>query len=150
MGISKDLLAFGQEFISLCHGIDISPVVYGSLACLVHLKDSSLNVNDIDFLVREADFPKLIEASRRLSGLRFEPTDYHSIKFYRAELKVAFDAIEHYLKGIKIETKRTTINGHAFEILGINPLKESYRRAALSIPVKVEAYREKLRMLETP
>lgn len=149
MTIPNNLLSFGQEFIDLCGSLNITPILYGSLACSAHLKDYSLPVNDIDFLVKEADFAKIIKASRKIHGLRFQPTDYHSIKFYRGELKVAFDAIEHYLKDIKLETERTTINGHSFEILGLEPLKEAYRRAALSIPAKAEAYRKKLKLLET-
>lgn len=141
------LLAFGDEVSKICRANNIHPVVYGSLAYIFYTHDETAAINDIDFLVDEGVFEKLMELFGAMPGVSCETTDYHSVKFFRNGCKLAFDAVGHYLADTDFKSAPGIINGKDFELIDEGTLKIAYERGVNTIPKKKEAYAYKLREL---
>ena len=45
------LIRFGKEIISICRTFGCVPIMYGSLAHFLYTGDTSMRVNDLDFLI---------------------------------------------------------------------------------------------------
>lgn len=124
-----------------------SPVVYGSLAYAFYTKDEKININDIDLLVPESSFSRIIAAVKTNPDVTCEETTYHSLKLFRDGVKISFDAIEEYYRGLPRNFVEGKINGIAFRFVPNNALKEVYKRGAETIPMKKEQYTAKLNAL---
>jgi hypothetical protein len=61
----EKLLLFGMEIIEICRQVGTEPIVYGSLAYVVHT-DDKIQMNDIDILVPEEYFPKIIAEVKKI------------------------------------------------------------------------------------
>lgn len=142
------LLIFADQLNRLCRENNIQPIAYGSLAYIVHTQDQSIAVNDIDFLVKENDFSKIMELVKTIPETTCEPTDYHSVKFFKDGCKIAFDSIEHYLNDIDPQVTNAKINDMEFAVVDKETLKHVYKQGAENIPAKKEAYSYKLQKLQ--
>lgn len=142
-----ELLSFGAELMVHCMAHNIHPIVYGSLAYVVHTGDSDMVVHDIDFLIPLGTFGELIAIVQDMPDCVYEETNYRSIKVYRGSMKVSFDSIEDYLAGIPFQTQSIHFNGYPLEVVDTDTLVEVYRRGAATIPAKSEQYAFKLRVL---
>lgn len=140
------LIDFGKECQAICKEHGIEPVIYGSVAYLFYTKDHSIDVNDIDFLVPESAFDVLGNQFTKLK-LKHETTTYHSLKVFKNNIKISFDAIDHYLQGISEQAFPVNIEGSNFKVLNPESLKSVYRQGAENIPAKKEAYTYKLNNL---
>lgn len=141
------LLAFAQAIFSKCAELDVQPVVYGSLAYAFYTKDEKININDIDLLVPESSFSRIIAAVKTNPDVTCEETTYHSLKLFRDGVKISFDAIEEYYRGLPRNFVEGKISGIAFRFVPNNALKEVYKRGAETIPMKKEQYTAKLNAL---
>lgn len=144
------LIGFLKDLLKICDGLKIAPVVYGSLAYAMHTQDESVDINDIDLLVPEVSFPKLIEKIADTGFLKFEETTYHSLKVFKDELKISFDAIEEYYKGLPDDFHKETIHDVPVQIVGRQALIEVYKRGRDTIPFKHDVYNKKLEVLIQP
>lgn len=143
-----NLITFAGELFELCRKLESKPIVYGSLAYTYHTSDSSVAINDIDLLVPETIFPKLVELLDQSPEFTYELTTYHSLKVFKNDLKISFDGIEHYLAGLDHDSLEVEINGTPFSLVSKEILKEVYKRGVENIPTKAEAYAQKLATLE--
>jgi hypothetical protein len=144
------LLAFVQVLFLKCAELNVQPVAYGSLAYAFYTKDETIDIHDIDLLVPESSFLPIIAAVKNLPDVTYEETTYHSLKLFRDGVKISFDAIEEYYRGLPRNFVKGKINGIAFRLVSRNALKEVYKRAAETIPTKKEQYAEKLNTLNQP
>ncbi|MBU0535519.1 MAG: hypothetical protein KKE20_01035, partial [Nanoarchaeota archaeon] len=97
------LLSFVKELSEICKELNINPIVYGSVPYAFYTKDETININDIDILVPESSFVNLINKIKENENLRYEETDYHSLKVFKDDAKITFDAIEEYYKDLPHE-----------------------------------------------
>lgn len=146
-GDFSKLLAFAQELFLKCVELDVQPVVYGSLAYAFYTKDEKININDIDLLVPESFFLRIMTAAKNLPDVTYEETTYHSLKLFRDGVKISFDAIEEYYRGLPRNFEEGKINDIAFKLVPQEALKEVYKRGAETIPMKKEQYMAKLNTL---
>ncbi len=130
-----------------CVELDVQPVVYGSLAYAFYTKDEKININDIDLLVPESFFLRIMTAVKNLPDVTYEETTYHSLKLFRDGVKISFDAIEEYYRGLPRNFEEGKINDIAFKLVPQEALKEVYKRGAETIPMKKEQYMAKLNTL---
>jgi len=142
------LLAFAQVLFSMCSELNVQPVVYGSLAYAFYTKDEKININDIDLLVPEASFPRIVAAVKTNPSVTYEETTYHSLKLFRDGVKISFDSIEEYYRDLPCNFMEGKINGIAFRLVPQEALKEVYKRGAETIPMKKEQYMAKLNTLK--
>lgn len=101
-----EIFQFASNVLSKIEAEGIRPITYGSLAYLAYTNDNSIEVSDIDFLVPEEQFNKLIHILKNSTDIKIETTNYHSLKLLKDDLKISFDAIEHYLRGCPLHLMR--------------------------------------------
>lgn len=130
----KEVLTFGKQILDICNKLDIQPVVYGSLAYFAHTQDESLPVNDIDFLVPEASFERLMKELDVLVGIRYEKMPYHSIECFKGDIEIDLDSIEHFLDPRPRDTIEYTINGLKFRAVNKDTLADIYQEALKNMP----------------
>lgn len=71
------LCLFAQVLLDKCDELNLRPVVYGSVAYAFYTNDNEININDIDFLISETAFPKIIAAFRGYAGITYEHSIIH-------------------------------------------------------------------------
>ncbi len=141
------LLSFAQDLFKICYELKIKPIAYGSVSYAFYTKDETIDINDIDFLVPESSFKKIIEKIKENKKFSYEVTGYHSLKIFKDNVKISFDAIEEYYKNLPHDFVQTKINDVSFTIVSLKSLKVIYKRGAKTIPSKKEAYSKKLKKL---
>jgi hypothetical protein len=144
VGRRRELFDLGRAMIDHCRALSLAPVVYGSLAYLALTGDAALGVHDIDFLIDEDAFTRLLERVGLDEACRAEETSYHTIKIFRAGAKVSFDSISHYLAGLSWTKQTHVVDGLEFDAVDKQTLVEAYRRGAATIPQNRDAYLRKL------
>ncbi len=143
----NELLFWGNEVDKLCRQNNIQPIVYGSLAYIFYTHDKGVAINDIDFLVPEDSFLKIIELVKTIPETSCQTTDWHSVIFFKDGYKIECDGIEYYLKNIDFQVITATINGKEFELIDKEALKSVYHQGSENIPTKKDVYSYKLQKL---
>ncbi len=103
---------------------------------MLFIQRQTINISDIDLLVPESSFVNLINKIKEDKKLRYEETDYHSLKVFKDEVKITFDAIEEYYKNLPNDFIDVKINTVSFAIVSLKSLKEIYKRGKKNIPIK--------------
>ena len=139
----EKLLSFGMDIIGICRQIGIEPVVYGSLAYIVHTNDK-IEMNDIDILVPEKNFQEIINKAKKISGITYKETDYHSIILSKGGMKIDMDGIEHYAGKFNYSVVKEEVNGFELSVIDKDTLKKVYQEGYDALPFKREGYSYKL------
>src|SRR5688500_17481780 len=121
------LLEFCKEILAICGGLGIVPVLNGSLAVFAYARGPSIKVNDIDLACSELEFPSLRRALDA-KGIAHVTKEWHVLQVRRDNLKVEFDSIEYWMAGLPTDFITWTIEGCEFNLVGLDSLKELYRR----------------------
>lgn len=123
----RKLIDFAVEILGVCDQLRIAPTLSGSLAVLAHTGRSDIAVHDIDLACSEADFPRLQAAlSERRIDTRIKP--WHVLQARRGDVKVEFDAAEHWMTGLSTDYRSLDLGGTAVRVVGLDDLRELYRR----------------------
>lgn len=149
------LMAFAGEVLRACDEAGVEPVLDGSLAVFAYTRDPSVEAHDVDLSCPEADFSRLCRALQG-RGIHCEIRPWHVLQARRDGLKVEFGAVEHWNRGIPDHHAPVRIAGIAFQVIGLDGLREQYRRgfentaegAADSDLPKHRSIAEKLRLLD--
>lgn len=97
----KKLIPFAKKIISVCEESGINPVIYGSFAHFYHTKDENMKVNDIDILIKEKDFPKIIKLLKKEKiKFKYYPK-WPTLIIKKGKLKVEVDGVGTGYKTIK-------------------------------------------------
>jgi hypothetical protein len=150
------LMAFAREVLGVCDEVGIKPVLSGSLAALAYTEDPALEVHDVDLSCSESDFSRLRQALEE-RGIDCRITGWHVLQAVRDDLKIEFDATEHWMQGIPEGYEIAKIGDVQFRMVGVDGLRELYRRGLIDTAgkddhgnqIKHRTIREKLRSLGT-
>ncbi len=93
------LWTFCEEVLAVCAALDVAPVMNASLAVLAYTGDPSLEVHDVDLSCAEADFERIVAAFDG-TDVECDVREWHVLELHRGELKVEFDAAEHWMQGV--------------------------------------------------
>jgi hypothetical protein len=98
----KKLIPFAQRVISICQENGIQPVIYGSLAHFYYTKDKNMKVNDLDILIPEKDFPKMMKLLRK-NKIKFGyfPEYDSDLNVTKGKLKIEIDKVGTGYKTLK-------------------------------------------------
>lgn len=121
------LLAFAREILAICHTLEITPILSGSLAVFAYTQDSTLCVNDLDLACSESDFPRLGRALES-HGTTVVYKPWHVLQARRDELKIEFDAVEYWMADLPVEVETLRVAGCTFEMVSLPALRELYKR----------------------
>ena len=148
-------MSFAQEVLGVCDQVSIEPILTASLAVFAYTQDPSMEVHDVDLSCSESDFPRL-RAALEDQGIDCRIKSWHVLQAVRADLKVEIDATEYWMRDIPERYERAGIGHVQFRMVGIDGLRELYRRGLVDTAdkgddnsqVKHRAIREKLRALD--
>ena len=121
------LLAFARDVLDCCAALGVHPVLSSSLALFAYTRNPDLEVHDVDLSCSESHFPRLQEALRE-RGIACTVTAWHVLQARRDDLKVEFDATEHWMRAIPAQYERASIAGVHFTMVSLASLRELYRR----------------------
>lgn len=129
------LIEFFKRILRICNNVDVSPVLVGSLAVFVYTGNSKINVNDVDLICSEVEFPIIANA---LEGekLEYELKEWHVLQVLEGELKVEFGSGEYWLRDIPKKYETLKIDGFELKMLGLNSLKDFYQQGMADKAVK--------------
>lgn len=142
------LLEFGKEILEVCAEVKIKPILYGSLACFAFLKDNKMKVNDIDFLIREKDFPKLIKKFSELKIKHSYSEEWHVLQVFSGKMKIEFDSRDFWQKSLKEEYIEMDFGRFKTKAVSLKSLKGIYKRASKLSKDNPEGNRKKFEMLD--
>lgn len=137
------LKEFGNHILGILKETDVAPVVWGSLAYFLHTKDKKIIIHDIDFLVPEKSFEKIIKNLRNKNVNYRYTKKWHVIELFNGDLKIDIDSIDYWYKGSK-DFKNFEIDGLDVKVVSLNNLIEVYKKASKVSKDKPEDYRKKL------
>jgi hypothetical protein len=145
------LLEFGREILGICDDLNISPVLNGSLAVFAYTKNTDINVNDIDMLIPEDDFSKIIPVLEE-RGIEYKLKEYHVLQVFKDDLKIDFDSIDYWPKVWKIDLPQSyeiiQISGFKVRIIGLGDLIQTYKIGSGGNEKRAEDYKSKLEALQ--
>ncbi|HWV35087.1 MAG TPA: hypothetical protein VNZ55_05595 [Thermomicrobiales bacterium] len=121
------LLAFARDVLDCCAALGVHPVLSASLALFAYTRNPDLEVHDVDLSCPESHFPRLQE-SLRARGIDCTVTTWHVLQARRDDLKIEFDATEHWMRDIPARYERASIAGVPFTLVSLASLRELYRR----------------------
>ena len=141
------LLSFSKELFKIFNKLKIKPIVYGSVSYAFYTKDQNIEIHDIDLLVPESSFVKIIGEIKEDKKLCYEETNYHSLKIFKDDAKITCDSIEKYYKNLPHDFVEIKINNVPFTILSLKALTKIYKRGKAKASFKRESYSNKLEKL---
>ncbi len=148
------LMSFASEVLGICDEVGIKPILSASLAVFAYTQDPTMEVHDVDLSCSESLFPRLHQALQG-RGIDCRITSWHVLQAVRDDLKVEFDATEHWMQDVPQHYEIAKIGGLQFWMVGVDGLRELYRRGLVDTADKVDdnnrnkhrAIEEKLRSL---
>jgi len=123
------LTNFCKEIIDICNELKINPIVYGSLAVFAYTKEQKMKVNDIDMLILEKDFAKIIKVLMERKIQYNHDKRWHVLQILKDDLKIEFDSIDFWQKDLPQDFQELSFDGIHVRILSLNTLKKIYKKA---------------------
>ena len=124
------LLDFCKEVINICDEKKVEPILYGSLAVLIYTENSKMNVNDIDMLIREKDFAKIIKVLKERKIKYNHDEKWHVLQVLKDDLKIEFDSIDFWQRELPQDFKEVNLCEKRMKILSLRTLKKIYEKAS--------------------
>lgn len=148
------LMSFAREVLGVCDEAGIKPILSASLAVFAYTQNSTMEVHDVDLSCSGSHFPRLRQALEE-RGIDCRITNWQILQAVRTDLKVEFDAIEDWMRDIPEHYELAKIGDIQFWMVGVDGLRELYRRGLADTADKVDdnrqikhqAIEEKLRSL---
>ena len=123
------LMTFCNEVKELLKEDKIDPILYGSLALFVYTK-KNIKVNDLDFLVPESAFKKIIPLLKR-KRIRYEyPKKWHTLIIRKGNLKIELDSVNYWQPTLKMSITTLVYGDFKTKIVSKETLKGIYKRAS--------------------
>jgi len=142
------LIDFFKDVVDVCDEVNVDFLIYGSLAVFVYTFDIKMKVNDIDVLIKEKDFRKLIKAFDE-KGIKYNyDKKWHVLQVLKDDLKIEFDSIEFWQKDLLLDFLKLDLFGKTVKILSLDSLKKVYEKAAKVSSDNALGNKIKLKMLE--
>ena len=148
------LIEFFKKILDICNDLNITPVLDGSLAVFAYTGNQEMNVNDVDLSCSEADFHRIIEVLEQ-KGINYRLREWHVLQVLQDDLKVELGSAEYWLKDLQIDYETLQVDDYRIKMLGLNSLKEFYKRAMddratkADERMKYEALKEKYELLNS-
>jgi hypothetical protein len=139
--------AFCEQILDMCDKIGITPVAWGGLAYFGYTKDKNAVIKDIDLLIPEDSFKKIIKVLEK-NKIKYKYfAKWHSIQAFNKDLKIDLDSMDYWYKGPKT-FKDFDFDGLRVKTLGLEALAISYKEAGAASKDKPEEYHKKFEALK--
>jgi hypothetical protein len=142
------LLKFGRKVQKICKHAGVNLIAYGSLVLLAYTKINNIIVNDIDFLVPESSFKKIINTfEKNKINYKYKPK-WHTIIALKGKLKLEIDSIDFWHKNLRLRFRYLDFNGFKVKAVNLDSLTKIYKRASKVSHDNPERNLRKWRMLK--
>ena len=89
-----------------------------------------MKINDIDMLIPEKDFVKIIEVLEK-KKIKFNyDKKWHVLQVLKEDLRIEFDSIDFWQKNLSEDFQKLNFNGIPVKILSLKTLKNIYKKAS--------------------
>ena len=127
------LVPYAKRILSLLEKNKIPNVIYGSFAHFYHTRDKNMKVNDIDIMIKNKDFPKVIKIiEKEKITFKYHP-GWQTCVIKKGKLKVEVDSVSLGYKKIKEKTlfkksghDKVDFYGLKVSLLSLRDLEEMY------------------------
>jgi nucleoside diphosphate kinase len=142
------LLSLYHDYLTVLPLSEVPLLLYGSVSYAYFTGDDSIDVNDLDFVVDEAFYPRIVEACSRIPGASHELTAYRSVRIWRdgAKLSIHAEEMAREVADVRTDTVRFEIGGIPFESVNFENLRRFYAKTIAAHPDQL-GYAEKYRNL---
>ena len=121
------LVVFYKQLLRICR---VNPLTYGSLIHFFYTKNRKAIVHDIDALLPEKDFKRVIEILEK-NNIRYNHNEkWHVLQIFDKRLKIEFDSKDFWQKNLPNDYKEFEFHGMKFKTISLNGLKKIYLRAS--------------------
>ncbi len=142
------LIDFCRKILNICKKLKIKPLAYGSLAIFAYTKNKEISVNDIDFLISEANFKKIIsELIKKKIKYKYS-IKWHVLQILKDSLKIEMDSIEFWQKDLSNNFNDFNINGLNIKVISLNNLINIYKKLSKISKKNPEEKHKKYLMLQ--
>ncbi|MBM3233101.1 hypothetical protein FJZ18_02965 [Candidatus Pacearchaeota archaeon] len=122
------LIKFCKKIVHICKKTGLRPILYGSLALFVYTKNKGLIINDIDILVPEKSFEKLINMLKK-ERMKYKYSEkWHTLQIIKSDLIIECDSIEFWQEKTP-QLKKLEIHGLKIDIVSKESLVSIYKKA---------------------
>lgn len=99
------LKKFCSKILGILSELDITPIAYGSLAYFYYTKDKKIPVNDIDLLISENSFNKIIKVLKHNKIKHKYSAKWHTLQIFEGDLKIELDSVNFWQKNLPKDMK---------------------------------------------
>ncbi len=124
------LKEFAIEIIDMCEKIGIKLIAYGSLVFFGYTKNKKINVNDVDFLIPENAFKKIIKVLDKNKIKYNYSKEWHTLQVFKGKLKIELDSRDFWQKDLPNDFEYFSFDGFVVKAVSLNSLKEIYKKAS--------------------
>jgi hypothetical protein len=142
------LIDFAKKIQKICRRAGAEPLAYGSLAYLLYSQDKEVKIGDIDFLLHEECFSKLM-ALLKQNWVRYRYfKKYKMFQVFNDGLKIELDSFLPFQKKYFSRANYLKLNGLNLKIVNLKDITNMYKRAARLSKDNPEGNRKKFEVLK--
>lgn len=124
------LKEFGKNILDILCDLRVTPIAYGSLTYFGYMKDKNIAVNDIDLLIPENSFKKIIKILEE-KNIRYNySAEWHTLQVFDGNLKIEFDSIDFWQKDLPKDFEEFDFDGLVVKAVSLNSLRRIYKKAS--------------------
>lgn len=124
------LKTFCREILDMCKELGIIPITYGSLAYFGYTKSKNITIKDIDFLIPEDSFEKIIKILKNKKIKYNYSTKWHTLQIFKNDLKIELDSIDYWQKDLPQDFEEFNFDGLTINVVSLNSLINIYKKAS--------------------
>lgn len=141
------LKIFCRKILDICEELKITPIAYGGLAYFGYTK-KKVTINDIDFLIPENSFEKIIKILAKKKIKHHYSPEWHTLQIFEGGLKIELDSIGYWYKDMPKNFENFDFDGLTVKSVSLEALKALYKRASETSKDKSDEYHKKFNVLK--
>jgi hypothetical protein len=142
------LKSFCKEILTLCKNLGVTPIAYGSLIYFGYTRDRTFPVHDVDFLIPEGAYKKLIPVLRK-NKLRYRYyREWHQLHILKSGMKIDLDSQEFWQPQLSKRFTFFDFDGLVVKAVSLESLQKIYKRASKESKEKPREYLKKFQTLK--
>ena len=139
---------FCKEILEACNEVKIKPIAYGSLAFFAYTRNKNWKVNDIDLLIPESGFMKVIPMLKKKRIKYDYSKEWHTLGIMKGNLKIEFDSKDYWQRNLPKKFVMLDFGDLKITAVNKNTLTTIYKKASEVSKDNPEGNRRKYEVLK--
>ena len=141
------LKKFGNEIKEICLAEGTEPILYGGLMYFAYTKDKNYKISDLDFLIPENSFEKIIKTLGEKGIKHKYNKKWHTMPIFKGDLRIEIDSIDFWQAKLPKSYTYFNFDGLKLKSMKLNDLIKIYKRASEVSHDKPEQHRKRYEAL---